>query len=381
MESEAKPRMLEPEKKEMRRPTSPSSKAPPASATPSRSGVAWADGSGTWRYIPSRCPAMQAVEQRAIRVAPSTESVLVLGETGVGKDLLARLIHHPYPRREQPFIHLNCASLSESLLESELFGHMKGSYTGADETRPGQFEIASGGTLFLDEIGEIPARLQAKLLHVLQERKIYRVGGRQPLGVDVRVVAATNRDLVQDIRSGSFRRDLYYRLGVVTLQVPPLRQRLADLEELALHFLQQYSALYNRQDLAVPAPGLMDRLRTLPWPGNVRELENQIKRIILLGGWDEDSSELLSDEEEERNASEPGSPDTGIAPSRSLREAARIAVKRAEKRLILEALTRTAWNRKQAARDLKVSYRSLLYKIKDYTLRPAPSREESRLPS
>ena len=253
----------------------------------------WSDPTGGWSYVSSSSPAMQAVEQRALRVAPSVESVLILGETGVGKDLLARLIHQNSPRGDRPFVHLNCASLSEALLESELFGHMKGSYTGADESRPGQFEMASGSTLFLDEIGEIPARLQAKLLHVLQERKIYRVGGRRPLDVDVRIVAATNRDLARDIRSGAFRRDLYYRLGVVTLQVPPLRQRREDLEVLSLHFLRHYAALYNRPDLALPPQGLLEELRSRTWPGNIRELENLIKRIILLGGGDLASLEIL----------------------------------------------------------------------------------------
>ena len=349
---------------------STSSKGLSVPAAPPRSGVAWTDRSGAWRYIPSGCAAMQAMEQRAIRVAPSAESVLVLGETGVGKDLLARLIHENSPRRDRPFVHLNCASLPESLLESELFGHMRGSYTGADESRPGQFEVASGGTLFLDEIGEIPARLQAKLLHVLQERKIYRVGGRQPLEVDVRVVAATNRDLARDIRSGAFRRDLYYRLGVVTLQIPPLRSRMEDLETLVLHFLCYYSALYNRPDLAAPAPGMLETLRVLSWPGNIRELENLIKRVILLGGWDQMAPEMI--ESEERDGGTPAEPEPApgtLSPPRSLREAARNAVMNAERQMILRALDRTTWNRKRAARELGVSYRSLLYKIKDYTLR------------
>jgi transcriptional regulator with GAF, ATPase, and Fis domain len=355
----------------------------PVAQAASSDGVrsAWTDPTGGWTYVPSRCPAMQAVEQRAIRVAPSSESVLILGETGVGKDLLARLIHQNSPRSGRPFVHLNCASLSESLLESELFGHMKGSYTGADETRPGQFEIASGSTLFLDEIGEIPARLQAKLLHVLQERKIYRVGGRRPLDVDVRVVAATNRNLARDIRSGAFRRDLFYRLGVITLQVPPLRQRFEDLEDLALHFLRHYSTIYNRPDLALPPPGLLEDLRSQAWPGNIRELENLIKRIILLGGGELASLELLQGLEGPAREGEEEHPAATGAEPRSLREASRIAVKRAERRLILQALTRTAWNRKKAARELGVSYRSLLYKIKDYTLRPGGSEEPMRLSS
>jgi len=358
---------------------STSSQTLPVPATPSRSEVAWTDGAGSCRYVSSRCAAMQAVEQRAIRVAPSTESVLILGETGVGKDLLARLIHENSSRKDRPFVHLNCASLAEGILESELFGHMRGSYTGADESRAGQFEIASGGTLFLDEIGEMPPRLQAKLLHVLQERRIYRVGGRQALEVDVRVLAATNRDIARDIRSGVFRRDLFYRLGVVTLHVPPLRQRREDLEDLTVHFLRRYSALYNRPDLAVPAAGLLETLRGLAWPGNIRELENVIKRIILLGGLDQIPSEMLAAEEGEGDGGDPDAirETAGSSPPRSLREVARKAVKSAERRMILQALNHTAWNRRKAARELCVSYRSLLYKIKDYTLRPAPSGGDS----
>jgi len=314
---------------------------------------------------------MQVVEHRALRVAPSSETILILGETGVGKDLLARLIHHNSQRRDRPFVHLNCASLSESLLESELFGHMRGSYTGAHENRPGQFEIASGGTLFLDEIGEIPPRLQAKLLHVLQERKLYRVGGRQVVDVDVRVLAATNRDLSRDIKAGTFRQDLYYRLGVVTLKVPPLRNRKEDLETLTRHFLQRYAALYNRPELAEPAASFFETLAGASWPGNIRELENFIKRVALLGETEEMETELfeeagsitVSQPRASVASEEPGAP-------RSLREVSRQAVQHAERQAILLALQEHAWNRRQAARQLKMSYRSLLYKIKDYNLSP-----------
>jgi two-component system response regulator AtoC len=312
---------------------------------------------------------MKAVEQRAMRVAPSAETVLILGETGVGKDLLARLIHHNSPRRERPFVHLNCASLSESLLESELFGHMRGSYTGATESRPGQFEIASGGTLFLDEIGEIPPRLQAKLLHVLQERKLYRVGGRQVVEVDVRVLAATNRDLSRDIKAGTFRQDLFYRLGVITLKVPPLRERKEDLETLARHFLERYALLYNRPELASPPASFFETLSGPSWPGNIRELENFIKRTTLLGETEEMETELF--EEAPFTVAEPASavlqeelPEEPI----SLREVSRRAVQQAERSAILASLSRHAWNRRKVARELQMSYRSLLYKIKDYSL-------------
>jgi len=366
----------------LRRPSSEKNGNPALQESTSRDSARWQDATGTWKYLPSRSALMQAVEHRAMRVAPSAETILILGETGVGKDLLARLIHHNSLRRDRPFVHLNCASLSEGLLESELFGHMRGSYTGAHENRPGQFEIASGGTLFLDEIGEIPPRLQAKLLHVLQERKLFRVGGRQVVEVDVRVVAATNRDLSRDIKAGTFRQDLYYRLGVVTLKVPPLRNRKEDLETLARYFLQRYAALYNRPELAEPPASFFETLSGSSWPGNIRELENFIKRTTLLGETEEMETELF----EEACGTAVGEPQIAVVPQetsapRSLREVSRQAVQTAEREAILQALQRHGWNRRQAARDLEMSYRSLLYKIKDYTLRPPNALSDGDAPS
>ena len=338
----------------------------------------WTDDTGSWQYVRSRCARMQALERRALRVAPSDETVLILGETGVGKDQLAHLIHQNSSRRARAFVHLNCAALPEGLLEPELFGHVRGSYTGATETRPGQFEVASGGTLFLDEIGELPPRLQAKLLHVLQERKIYRVGGRQPLDVDVRILAATNRDLTQAIRSGAFRRDLFYRLSVVTLSVPPLRERLMDLDDLALYFFERYAGLYNHRDLPRPDASFFQLLRSWRWDGNIRELENAIKRVILLGGIEHLAEELSGPSlaEGESPSESQASPTAHGAASRSLKDIGRSAAQRAERQAILGTLTRMAWNRKKTARELQVSYRSLLYKIKDYTLSPGPVSED-----
>jgi len=323
---------------------------------------------------------MKNAEQRALRVAPSDETVLILGETGVGKDLMARLIHENSSRKTGPFVHLNCAALPESLLESELFGHMRGAYTGATENRPGQFEIAAGGTLFLDEIGEMPARLQAKLLHVLQERKIYRIGGRQVVSVDVRVLAATNRDLTQDIRSGAFRRDLYYRLGVVTLQIPPLRERPEDLDDLALHYFEKFSSLYNRPDLALPDETILEQLRDARWSGNIRELQNSIKRYMLLGGseaFDVDEELASSEVDPEAQMGRAAAP-SGRGGVVSLKEVSRAAVTRAETRAILQALEQTRWNRKKAAQELGISYRSLMYKLKEYGLhKPGVTHDES----
>src|SRR5688572_7443775 len=195
--------------------------------------------------VAPRDPAMRLVERCALQVASSDETELLLGETGVGKDVMARPIHEASPRAGKRFVPINCAALPDGLLESELFGHTRGAFTGAVETQPGQFEVASGGTIFLDEIGEMSPRLQAKLLHVLQEKKFTRVGGREPMRADVRVVAATNQDLDQAMQSGSFRRDLYYRLSVVCLRIPPLRERPDDIELLARSFSTRFAVLYN----------------------------------------------------------------------------------------------------------------------------------------
>ena len=342
-----------------------------SSQRPDSAPQAAAEQDGARGYVRSRCRAMKAVETRALRVAPSDETILILGETGVGKDVMARLVHRHSSRRDQAFVHLNCAALPESLLEAELFGHVKGAYTGAVDSRPGQFEMASGGTLFLDEIGELAPRLQAKLLHVLQEGKIYRVGGRQSLDVDVRVIAATNRDLGQAIRTGGFRRDLLYRLNVVTLRIPPLRERAEDLEDLARHFFRTYAGLYGRPDFATPTEDFLLRWKDLQWDGNIRELENAVKRFILLDGAEDPEAEgpRCGTRAPDLDPGTPASP-TNEAEPLSLKDTARRAAQDAERRVILRTLTRTLWNRKRAARELGVSYRALLYKIKDYTIRP-----------
>ena len=356
----------------------PSSQRLAQSGFPERSAGLRLPGEGvTSDYLPTLSVQMRVVEQHALRMAPSSEPVLILGETGVGKDLLARLIHEKSSRRSRAFVHLNCASLSENLLEAELFGHTRGAYTGATDNREGQFEAAADGTIFLDEIGELPPRLQAKLLHVLQERKIYRIGGRQAIPLEARVIAATNRNLVKDIRSGAFRRDLFYRLSVVTLQIPPLRQRPEDLEPLALHFFQRYTKLYNREDARSPAR-LSEILMKWTWPGNVRELENLIKRVILLGRIDQLEAEVeaLSAQEAEECAPEgAGMVSFDGAQRGSLKGFVQRVVRQTECQLIGRVLEQQAWNRRKAARELGVSYRSLLYKIKEYNLLPQDSRE------
>jgi len=222
----------------------------------------------------------QALKQVEI-VAPTDATVLVLGETGTGKELIARAIHDASPRRHRPFIKMNCAAIPSSLLESELFGHERGAFTGAVAQRIGRFELADGGTLFLDEVGEIPLELQPKLLRVLQERELERLGGTRTLRFDVRVVAATNRDLRGMVGTQRFRDDLYYRLNVFPIAIPPLRKRPEDIEALVHHFVHQFARRMNRDIDLIPNETL-DALRRHPWPGNVRELENVIQRAVIL---------------------------------------------------------------------------------------------------
>jgi len=226
-------------------------------------------------------PLMQAVYEQVHLVAKSRATVLITGESGTGKELVAKAIHFNSDRAQKSFVRLSCASLPETLLESELFGHERGAFTGAVARKPGRFELADGGTIFLDEVGEIPLGLQVKLLRVLQEREFERLGGRETLAVDVRVVAATNRDLAVEVREGRFREDLYYRLNVVPIHLPPLRERRDDVPLLAHHFLQRFSE-ENRKPFEGFSPEAVERLARHDWPGNVRELENAVERTVVL---------------------------------------------------------------------------------------------------
>ncbi len=321
-------------------------------------------------FLPPSDPAMQLVEEQALQVACSDETVLLLGETGVGKDVMARRIHAASPRATGQFVAINCAALPEGLLEAELFGHVRGAYTGAVDSRQGQFEMASGGTIFLDEIGELSPSLQAKLLHVLQEKRFCRVGGRQPIEADVRVIAATNQDLDRAMASGNFRRDLYYRLCVVCLKIPALRERPGDIEGLASFFALKYSSLFNRPELARVSQQVLAAMRVHAFDGNVRELENLVKRAILLGGYER----ILSDLTERAGlvaGAAMAAEGVPAADAMSLKRLSRLAVERAERQAILQALSMTRWNRRKAAALLKVSYRSLLYKIREYAILPA----------
>ena len=252
-------------------------------------------------------PAMTALKERLLHVAPTPSTVLIIGDSGTGKELLARAIHDESPRAGRPFLPINCAAIPRDILESELFGHERGAFTGAVGRKPGKFEVANGGTLFLDEIGEMPLGMQSKLLRVLEEKSFMRVGGVEEITVDVRIVAATNADLTRLVENGAFRPDLYYRLKVVTLDVPPLNQRPEDIPTLVQHFLERLGEEHHRQDLSLSA-AVMAILQQQPWPGNVRELRNMLESMVVMSSG---SALDLADLPAEYGGGEPGSGTAG----------------------------------------------------------------------
>jgi len=297
-------------------------------------------------------PAMTAVFETLRKVSPTDATVLITGESGTGKELVARAIHFNSPRRARRLVAVNCAAIPHELLESELFGHVRGAFTGAIRDRAGKFELADGGTLFLDEIGAMPVVLQAKLLRALQEREIERIGAERALEVDVRVVAATNRSLPTLVGTGDFREDLYYRLNVVPVRLPPLRERTGDIPVLARHFIDRFGA-GARVTVSRAALEAMEQYR---WPGNVRELENFCERIVLL------RSAPAIDEATVRAqlatlASEAPAPAGATLPD-------------IERAAVLDALRASGWNRSRAARRLGVPRHILLYRIKKFEIRP-----------
>ena len=298
------------------------------------------------------------------RVAQTEATVLLLGESGTGKELFARAVHHLSPRRDKPFVAINCAAIPETLIENELFGHERGAFTGASERRQGKFELASSGTVFLDEIGELPLNVQGKLLRVIEEKTVDRIGGRTTIPVDVRVVAATNRDLRRASEAGEFRRDLFFRLAVFPIEIPPLRERGEDIELLARHFAAQLGReLRGRQ--ATLSEASLTALRAHHWPGNVRELENAIERACILA----DSTSLepvdLGLGGNERDATGAWN---ALDMSGTLTEATDRAARFVEVRKIKEALHLAEGNKTRAAEALGVSYKTLLTKIKEYNL-------------
>ncbi len=303
---------------------------------------------------------MQDLMDMTAMIAPSDATILITGESGTGKELIAGFIHHHSPRRDHPMVVVNCAALTETLLESELFGHEKGSFTGADRRREGRFKQADQGTIFLDEIGETSPAMQAGLLRVIQEKEIQRVGGEETIQVDVRILAATNRDLNAEVEAGHFRKDLYYRLNVVALHAPPLRERLDDIPLLAQHFMAVY-AHKNRKDIKGFSPTAMDMLLKYEWPGNVRELENAIERAVILAAGDFLTSKDLPLSINREQKGDPPATEAIQQEAGSLR-----SLEEVEQDTILKALDASGGNKSEAARILGINRKTLHKKLKTY---------------
>jgi DNA-binding NtrC family response regulator len=314
-------------------------------------------------------PQMRAIRTLIENIADTDTTVLMRGESGVGKDLVGRAIHAASARHGGPFVKVNCAAIPPGLLESELFGHEQGAFTGAHRRRMGKFEYANKGTIYLDEIAELPLALQAKLLHVLQDFCFPRVGGHGLIEVDTRVIAATNRDLEHAMARGEFRADVYYRLNVVEIRVPPLRERKEEIPLLASYFLARFNAQYGRQKRL--SPETMARLTEYSWSGNVRELENVIRRMVILSDGEQAFGALVA---RDRNG-HAAAPRPAPLVTESLRDIGRRGARDAERQALEDVLARTHWNRAAAARMLKVNYKTLLNKIAEYELTP-PSRRQ-----
>ncbi|MEM9194832.1 MAG: sigma-54 dependent transcriptional regulator [Myxococcota bacterium] len=306
------------------------------------------------------------------KVADTPSTVLITGESGTGKELIARALHQNSARADKPFIRVNCAAIPRDLIESELFGYEKGAFTGAVTSKPGRFELADGGTLFLDEIGEIPSTMQVKLLRALQEQEFERVGGIKTIGVDVRLVAATNRDLQKDIAEGRFREDLYYRLNVVQVHLPPLRERTEDIPLLVSHFIERFNERLKKTVQGVEADA-MAKLIAAPWRGNIRELENVVERCLLFADKEQITIPDLPPEIRDGSAAPAQETLPGIGEpmpdGAGLKETVREVTARLEKELIQRALAQTGGNVTHTARLLKISRKSLQTKMKELGLR------------
>ncbi len=303
---------------------------------------------------------MVTIYNKIKQLASTHASVLILGETGTGKELVAQAIHHNSPRRDERFVKLDCTALAPTIIESELFGHEKGAFTGAIRLRPGRFELADGGTLFLDEVGDIPTSVQAKLLRVLQDREFERVGGTETVGTDVRVICATHRNLAEMVDRGEFREDLYYRLNVVTLTLPPLRERRSDIPLFVDHFITRFNEEHHKEVRGVTR-GAMDQLMSYAWPGNVRELRNLLEGIVVLssGKGAIDVADLPS------NVRKLDEGDTGILMKVGM------TMKEIEKHAIEETLKHTGYDKQKTAGILEIGLRTLYRKLKEYGIRSA----------
>lgn len=320
-----------------------------------------------------RSTAMQKVFGILRKVVDSPTTVLITGESGTGKELVASALHNDSCRSERPFIRLNCAAIPPTLIESELFGHERGSFTGAIASKPGRFELADKGTLFLDEVGEIPPEMQVKLLRVLQESSFERIGGIRTIDVDVRLVAATNRDLAIEVEQGRFREDLYYRLNVVPIQLPALRERPEDIPLLIVEMLQRYNQRLGRSVRGL-SPEATLAFGSYAWPGNVRELENVLERLVLFSEGDEIPVDLLPDEMKSGTISAPGVAamarlDRGLTGRISMKELVKETTAQVERKLIAQALEQTNGNVTRASQLLMISRKSLQNKMKEFNLR------------
>jgi two-component system response regulator AtoC len=325
-------------------------------------------------------PQMLKIRQQILQIAPVDVPIFISGESGVGKEVVARMIHLRSLRRQQPFIKVNCAALPGELLESELFGYEQGAFTGAVRAKPGKFEMANKGTIFLDEIAEMGPHLQAKLLHVLQDGQYSRLGARSVINVDVRVLAATNMNVKEAMKTGRFREDLYYRLNVLSIHIPPLRERTGEIPLLFRHFLVKYSEKYQKV-APDPSKHLLEAALRYPWPGNLRELENFVKRYVILEDDEGSFRELLEMTGQQHRTApreEPAPKEQGLkALVRGLKD-------EAEMEAIADALEKTNWCRKDAAHMLGISYKALLYKMRQFNLdsgrgaRSAAARESAK---
>ena len=332
-------------------------------------------------HIVGQSQAIKKILELAQKVSDVDFNVLITGESGVGKELVARSLHYYSSRSDKPFIKINSANLPAELVESELFGHEKGAFTGADKRKTGKFEHAEDGSLFLDEIGELPLQLQAKLLQVLQDKTYYRVGGQKDVKVRARVIAATNQNLEREISHGTFRDDLFYRLSTISIHIPPLRQRREDIPYLVEYFLKKIREKQNIPRISI-SESLMDLFLEYHWPGNVRELENYLSRLSILENFRELEEEITASSckkdikyiqpQKTENKTEYSDPLSSDDPESfpSLKEVRDQAIKKVEREVIEKVLLKVNWNRKETAKILKISYRALLYKIKELDLSP-----------
>ena len=334
---------------------------PPAHAPVASDGVLW------------NSTALSAIRDTIDQISDTDVTVLIQGESGVGKEIVARRVHERSSRSSAPFVKVNCAALPSELLESELFGYETGAFTGANSRKPGRFELADKGTIFLDEIGEVSPKLQAKLLQVLQDGEFTRLGGNKEVHVDVRVVCATNRPLQEMVSEGRFREDLFFRINVVNIYIPPLRERRDEISGLAAAFLQRYSARYERPFRSL-SPALEKAFESYAFPGNVRELENLVKRVVILESEESVLASISETADDRRDAGaalmeliEEIEETAGELP---LKEVGRRVAMEAERDAIQQVLNQTDWNRKQAAKSLNVSYKTLLQKIRECGLEP-----------